>query len=444
MFVGITNSPRQYAWGSHTAIASLLGTPPSGKPEAELWLGAHAGSPSRVVDPLAAGGASDLASWIAAAPDVALGAGWSVPGSGLTDGGAPRLPFLLKILAAGSPLSLQAHPTPARAREGYELENAAGIPLDAADRNYKDPFHKPELIYALSENFEALCGFRSLSSVRSVLDELRALDATTDDPQPAALDAFESRLGGVDPLRDAVDWLLRDGRGEDSGEVSWLVERVVALAAQAAFLADGGAKVDFQREFATVQSLASVYPGDPGIVISLLLNRVSLRRGEVLYLPAGNIHAYLSGLGVELMAASDNVLRGGLTPKHIDVDELLEVLNFQPVPVPYLAPAPESSVGVAVYRPDVPDFELVHVEAAPSAPAALAADAAGVSPEVPMRQFTLSGPGIAICTAGGFLVAGAASSVSLKRGQAVYITPDEGTLTFAGAGEVFLATTAAR
>jgi mannose-6-phosphate isomerase len=444
MFVGITNTPRDYAWGSHTAIASLLGTRPSGKPEAELWLGAHAGSPARVVSPSEVGGATDLAEWIAADPSTALGSAFAGSGSGaassslFSDAGRPRLPFLLKILAAGSPLSLQAHPSPSRARAGFELENEAGIPLDAAERNYKDPFHKPELVFALSETYEALCGFRSLESIGLILDELRALDATTDDPQPAALDVLTSRLVGPDALHDAVDWLLRDGRGEDSGEVSWLVERVVALAAQAAFLADGGAAVDFAREFATVRSLASVYPGDPGIVLSLLLTRVSLKRGEVLYLPAGNIHAYLSGLGVELMAASDNVLRGGLTPKHIDVDELLDVLDFTPLPVPYLAPSASSTPGVAVYRPDVPDFELVHISAAAGAGGA----AAGVE-AVPMRQFTLTGPGIAICTAGGFLVAGAASSVALKRGQSVYITPDEGTLTFAGAGEVFLATTPA-
>jgi mannose-6-phosphate isomerase len=445
MFVGITNTPRNYAWGSHTAIASLLGTPPSGKPEAELWLGAHAGSPARILPPgagvdgaAAVGGATDLAEWIAASPEVALGEAYSHSSSSLfVDGGRPRLPFLLKILAAGSPLSLQAHPSPERARAGFELENEAGIPLDAADRNYKDPFHKPELVFALSETYEALCGFRALESIGLILDELRALDATTDDPQPAPLDALASRLVGPDALHDAVDWLLRDGRGEDSGEVSWLVERVVALAEQAAFLADGGAQVDFARELATVRLLADVYPGDPGIVLSLLLNRVSLRRGEVLYLPAGNIHAYLSGLGVELMAASDNVLRGGLTPKHIDVDELLDVLDFTPLPVPYLAPGTVSP-GVSVYRPDVPDFELVHI----AAEAGGAAES-GAADTVPMRQFTLTGPAIAICTAGGFLVAGATSSVALKRGQSVYITPDEGTLTFAGAGEVFLATTPA-
>ncbi|WBM81569.1 hypothetical protein KIV56_14315 [Cryobacterium breve] len=188
----------------------------------------------------------------------------------------------------------------------------------------------------------------------------------------------------------------------------------------------------FPLELATVRDLAVAYPGDPGIVISLLTNRVSLKRGEVLYLPAGNIHAYLLGLGIELMAASDNVLRGGLTPKHIDVDELLDVLEFSPVPVPYLAPIVHTP-GVSEYRPDVADFALVHIEAS--------ADAAAPVAGVPMRQFTLTGPGIALCTAGGFLVAGATASVALKRGESVYITPEEGTLTFAGVGDVFLATT---
>lgn len=427
MFVGITNSPRDYAWGSTGAIAGLLGRTASGKPEAELWLGAHHGSPAQIVDPAAVGGARDLAEWIASSPDAALGAALA------RSSAEPRLPFLMKILAAQSPLSLQAHPSPAQAKAGFELENEAGIPVDAAGRNYRDPFHKPELIYALSETFEALCGFRELAEIRRITAELRALDASTDDPQPGALEALDRRLLGADALHDVVDWLLRDGRGEDSGEVAWLVERVVLLAEQARFLTEGGAVVGFARELATVRELAEAYRGDPGIVLSLLLNRVSLKRGEVLYLPAGNIHAYLSGLGVELMAASDNVLRGGLTPKHIDIDELLQVLDFRPLPVPFLPPVDEAP-GVSVYRPDVPDFVLMHIEAPAPAAGSAAAD-------VPMRQVTLTGPGIAICTAGGFLVAGGASSAALKRGQAVYITPDEGTLTFAGAGEVFLATT---
>ena len=419
MFVGITNTPRNYAWGSTHAIADLLGQAPSGEPEAELWLGAHAGSPSVIEDKALVGGAANLVEWIKASPAVALGA----------DSAAPRLPFLLKILAAGRPLSLQAHPTSEQARAGFELENDAGIAVDAGNRNYRDPFHKPELIFALSDTFEALCGFRPLAEVRGIIAELRLLDLATENPQAAAIDSLENHL--AQGLRGTVDWLLRDGRGGDSGEVKWLVERVVELAEHAEFLASGGAVIGYARELATVRLLATEYPGDPGIVLALLLNRVSLRRGEVIYLPPGNIHAYLSGLGVELMAASDNVLRGGLTPKHIDIEELLAVLDFTPVSAPYLAPVVDAP-GVSRYRPGVPDFELVHIAAD--------ADAVTATP-VPMRQITLTGPAIAICTAGGFLVAGGLSSRPLKRGQSVYITPEEGTLTFAGTGEVFLATT---
>ena len=453
MFVGITNTPRDYAWGSTRAIADLLGRAPSGGPEAELWLGAHAGSPSIIEDPSQFGGATNLAQWITASPEVALGAGWSTrqaDADAASDGAAgaagsvrpvgvapgsplptPRLPFLLKILAAGRPLSLQAHPTSEQARAGFDLENEAGIPVDAGNRNYRDPFHKPELIFVLSDTFEALCGFRPLAEVRGIVAELRLLDLATDDPQGPAIDSLENHL--AQGLRDTVDWLLRDGRGGDSGEVKWLVERVVALAEHAEFLAGGGAAIGYARELATVRLLAAEYPGDPGIVLGLLLNRVSLQRGEAMYLPAGNIHAYLSGLGVELMAASDNVLRGGLTPKHIDIEELLGVLDFTPAQSPYLAPV-VTAPGVSRYRPGVPDFELVHIEAD--------ADSASATP-VPMRQITLTGPAIAICTAGGLLVAGSSSSRTLKRGQAVYVTPDEGTLTFAGTGEVFLAMPAA-
>jgi len=440
MFVGITNTPRDYAWGATHAIADLLGRTPSGGPEAELWLGAHAGSSAVIEEPALVGGAATLAEWIAAAPEAALGADWMkrVADAAGSDAAVaperdsarltPRLPFLLKILAAGRPLSLQAHPTSTQARIGFDLENKAGIAVDAGDRNYRDPFHKPELIFALSDNFEALCGFRPLAEVHGIIAELRLLDLATENPQGATVDSLESHL--AEGLRETVDWLLRDGRGDDTGEVKWLVERVVALAEHANFLAGGGAAIGYARELATVRALAAEYPGDPGIVLALLLNRVTLNRGEVLYLPAGNIHAYLSGFGVELMAASDNVLRGGLTRKHIDIEELLAVLDFTTGPAPYLAPI-EQAPGVWRYRPGVPDFELVHIQAD--------AAAASATP-VPMRQIALTGPAIAICTAGGFLVAGSTSSGPLKRGQAVYVTPDEGTLTFAGTGEVFVAT----
>ena len=394
MFVPIANTPRDYAWGSKTAIAGLLGHEPSGSPEAELWLGAHPGSPARILDQDAAGGHATLADWVAR----------DTASAGLAE---PRLPFLLKLLAADAPLSLQAHPSPEQAREGFDRENAAGVPLDAADRNYKDAFHKPELIFALSETFDALCGFRHVADAAADVDALLAVPGLAPSAR-AVLAAFRASLDGEDAavLRRVVGSLLSD-------DVSVLVQAVTDAAATA----EPTPAVD------TVRLLAEFYPGDPGIVVSLLVNRVTLTRGEVLYLPAGNIHAYLRGFGVELMAASDNVLRGGLTPKHIDVPELLGVLDFTPLPVPYLEPA-RPGAGVELYRPNVPDFELAHVVPQGDEPAVV----------------TLTGPAIAIATAGALAITGSTGAVTLRQGDAVYVTPDEGRLVVTGAGELFVAT----
>ncbi|WP_350347303.1 mannose-6-phosphate isomerase, class I [Agromyces sp. G08B096] len=411
MFVAIRNTPRDYAWGSTNDIAAFLGTAPSGGPEAELWLGAHPGSPARIVDPAQTGGAADLAEWIAADPERALGPGLGASG---------RLPFLLKLLAAGGPLSLQAHPTPEQARAGFAREEADGVAIDAYDRNYKDAFHKPELIVAVSETFDALSGFRPLAEVRAVLAALRQADAADEQPDPGALDLLESHLAGEDGLERTVEWLLQDGRGGDTGQASWVVERVVRLAPAASAAAPGLA-----RSFETVGELAEAYPGDPGIVISLLLNRVRLARGEALYLRAGNIHAYLRGLGIELMAASDNVLRGGLTPKHIDVSELVDVLDFTPIEPPRLEPE-ATSPGVRTFRPDVPDFVLHRVE-----------------PGASEARIVLDGPAIVLAEGGAVRLDGAADAIDVPRGGAVYVTPDERELVVTGAGVAWVATTGA-
>ena len=403
MFVGIINTPRPYAWGSTTAIAQLLGHEASGGPEAELWLGAHPGSPSVILDPTQAGGATDLAAWIAADPETTLG---RFAASG-------RLPFLLKVLAAASPLSLQAHPTVEQARAGFDRENELGIARDAPERNYKDAFPKPELIYALSPAFDALCGFRPLDEVRALLRALIDASLGMEDPQPQPLEDLLDSLSGSDvALPETVEWVI----GRRTG-VATLVSLVTTLASRGIS--------GYDAEMATVSSLAVEYPGDPGIVISLLLNRVSLAAGEALYLPAGNIHAYLSGLGIELMSASDNVLRGGLTPKHIDVPELLSVLDFTPAEVPYLH-STSPSEGVAAFTPDDADFELLRIDG-------MFLDASVV----------LTGPAIALCTAGEVSISGAASSASLVLGDAAYITPDEAGLRFTGSGTVFVATTGA-
>lgn len=381
MFVAIANTPRDYAWGSTTAMADLLGTDPSGLPEAELWLGAHPGSPARILDPSAVGGSPDLAAWIETEPRRALGP-------------HPRLPFLMKVLAASAPLSLQAHPTAAQAREGFQRENGWGIPLDAPHRNYRDEHPKPEIIYALSDRFEALCGFRPHEEAALVVMAL----------------GLEELAPRVADLPELFAWLMAGG-----ADVETLISRAIAAASSWA-----GADEVVSAAVDTVRVLAQAYPGDAGIVCALLLNRVTLRRGQALYLPAGNIHAYLSGVGIEVMTASDNVLRGGLTPKHVDVPELLRVLDFTAGPPPWLAPDVVTD-SLEIFRPGTDDFVLARVTGG--------------------AEYPLSGPAIALCTSGSFTIDGVRAGAELSRGEAVYITPDEIALTISGSGELFVATT---
>lgn len=319
MFVPITNEPRDYAWGSRRLLADYLGHEPSGAPEAELWFGAHPGCPSRVTAGEHAG--LDL--------DAAIDA---------EGGRQPRM--LLKVLAAAEPLSLQAHPDAPRARAGFDREDAEGIPRDAPQRNYRDPFAKPELIVAVTP-FEALSGFRPVADAERAFDALAAIDGRL------APVAERVRAGG------ALAWLL-SGAAEVAPAVSAAVERLDDIAATLPIEAD------------TIRRLAAAHPGDPGILVALLLNRLSLMPKEALYLPAGNMHAYLEGLGIELMGPSDNVLRGGLTPKHVDVPELLAVVDTAVNADPRL-PA-EALDGALVYRPPAP-FELRRVAGAHTVPA---------------------------------------------------------------------------
>ena len=281
----------------------------------------------------------------------------------------------------------------------------------------------------MSETFDALSGFRPLDEVAGILEVLREADAADAAPEPGALDLLAAHLDTADPLRDTVEWLLRDGRGGDTGEAAWVTERVTVLAAS-----DAAGRSPFAPSFATVGALAEVYPGDAGIVISLLLNRVRLRRGEALYLAAGNIHAYLAGLGIELMAASDNVLRGGLTPKHIDVTELLDVLDFTPIDPPRLAPETVAP-GVLAFRPDVPDFVLYRVE--PRAAAAASSSASSTD----AARVPLGGPAIVLAEGGDLRLGGTLGTTSVARGGAVYVTPDEGAVEVAGDGIAWIATT---
>lgn len=389
MFVTIANTPRDYAWGSRTAIAELLGTAPSGDPEAELWLGAHDGSPSRIVEPGAVGGAEDVAEWIRNDPIGSLG-------------GRSRLPFLVKVLAAGRPLSLQAHPTAEQAREGFARENALGIPLDAPHRNYRDEYSKPEIIVAVSDTFEALCGFRPHAEAAEALTAV----------------GLDELVGRLDDLPELFSWLLRGGPVIDS-LVARLASRVGPPGGDGNDLPQDAGRVA-RLAVETAQRLGADYPGDPGVVCALLLNRVTLSKGDALYLPAGNIHAYLEGVGIEVMTASDNVLRGGLTDKHVDVAELLRVLDFASGPPPRLdaeRPAP----GVEVFRPSSADFVLARITN----------DA----------EVQLTGPAIALCVSGSLQLSGEESSIVISRGESVFVTPQEQRVSTSGRGEIFLATT---
>jgi len=393
MFVGITNTPRDYAWGSAGEISTLLGTNPTGKPEAELWLGAHPGSPSQILDPSQTAGAADLAEWIARDSAAVLGAEHR------------QLPFLLKVLAAGAPLSLQAHPTTAQAVEGFARENEAGIPLSAPHRNYKDTSAKPELILAVSDTFDALCGFRPMAKTRASIERLAEIDAASDTPTPTLFSEWLARARGDGDVRPMFEWLISAGEA-----VPELVHRVTALAA-----ADGSCE-----ELALVRSLASRYAGDPGILIALMLNYVTLRRGEALFLPAGNIHAYVRGVGIELMASSDNVLRGGLTRKHVDVPELVRVLDFSVSAVPSLAAEPLGD-SARVFRPPVAAFQLLEITGATTV-------------ELPSAA-------IMLCTKGEFELETGGARRTVHRGDSVFMPGAGNSIVVTGAGQLFAAAT---
>lgn len=384
----LDNPVRPYAWGSRTVIADLRGEPsPSPHPEAEMWLGAHPGDPSHLVR--ADGGRSSLLDALRADPEGLLGPDRNAKWSG-------NLPYLLKVLAAEEPLSLQAHPSSAQAVEGFARENAAGIPVDAPTRNYRDASHKPELICALSE-FHALVGFRE---VPQTLALLHALDVAELAPHVALLEAQPDAAG----LRALfTTWITLPQ--------SVLDRAVPALQAACVRLAQEGG--EFVREARMALELSERYPGDAGVLAALLLNLAVLQPGEALFLPAGNMHAYLNGAGIELMANSDNVLRGGLTSKHVDVPELLRVLDFTPLQPPVLHGTADGAW--VRYDTDAAEFLLrrLHVGQDQSG-------GPGEAVDVPD-----GGPRILLCTAGSATVAGAGEERTVRRGQSLWLPADD-------------------
>ena len=320
----LSNTIQRYAWGSLSAIPEFLGVAPDGSPQAELWIGAHPSAPS-LVD------GRRLDRLIADAPSAWLG-------TAVARRFHHSLPFLVKVLAAGQSLSLQAHPNLAQAQAGFQRENEAAIALDAPARLYRDANHKPEILCALSE-FHALCGFRPVETSAALMDDLGT-------PATRRLAVMLRSGAPSEALRATVGYLTHLSA---SDRADTLAEVIDACADSA----DGS----WPNERALAAQLAEAYPGDIGVVVALLLNLVRLDPGQAIYLDAGNLHAYLHGTGVEVMANSDNVLRGGLTPKHVDVDELLSVLDFEPLEHPVATPQ-HVDAATQVFPTAAPDFRL--------------------------------------------------------------------------------------
>ncbi len=368
---------QHYAWGDAETIPDLLGCDRDGKPWAELWLGTHPKGPAGVI--LGEQEATvPLKHYIAGDPPGILGS------SGERYNG--ELPFLMKILAVGSPLSIQCHPTIAQAQEGFARENRIGVPLGDPGRNYRDANHKPEIICALTP-FTALCGFRLPEEIDRLFSALGS-DVYDEVLRPLLFEADGDRL------RCYREFFIRLMTLEGSLKEYLLADlrnAVVRLATQ-------------QREFMMISRLLDRYPGDIAAASPLYLNLVELVPGEALYQPAGELHAYLEGVGVEVMANSDNVLRGGLTSKHVDLNELAAIMHFSGS-VKEKTIAHVSGEGQLRYETPAAEFQLQAV--------------------LPGSSITLSGRNsieILICTAGSaelhYEEGGEALTVSLSRGDA--------------------------
>ena len=381
---------QSYDWGSTTAIPEMLGLESDGAPWAEQWYGAHPAGPTRLAD------GRTLAALLASDPGRLLG-------EDVVRRFGPQLPFLLKVIAPDRALSLQVHPSLEQAVQGFERENAAGVAPDSPMRSFKDSNHKPEMVLALTR-FEAVAGFRA---PRRAAEVLGGLDSPLARRMRRTLRLNPTRFG----IRQAFTELVCADTRPETSEMAELVAEISRR------LAEG--RSPSRRVDANVVEMARAFPHDPGIAAALLLNPVTLRRGEALFVPAGSVHAYISGLGVEVMASSDNVLRAGLTTKHVNVPAMLACVDY--VAAPPVRPAPEylSRATRAYYAP-VDDFELLVTTVVPRD---------GRVP-VPGR-----GPRILLGLEGTTTVTTPAGSAELTRGRALFVGADERTLAAEGEGE---------
>jgi mannose-6-phosphate isomerase len=365
----LVNPVMAYAWGSRDAIAAMQGRSAAADPEAELWMGAHPQAPSRLERDDGSPG-EGLDAVISADPVGVLG-------EQCVERFGPRLPFLLKVLSAAAPLSLQVHPDAEQARRGFAAEEAAGIDVAAPNRSYRDPYAKPEMLVALTD-FHVLQGFRAAVEAASAL---KALD-----------------VAGLEPLIEALE------DGTPTGEVflrliEWPTDDRSRLVSDVHAASLAGAAQDGIVRW--IDLLAATYPTDPGVVGVLLLNYLTLRPLDGLYVRPGQIHAYLHGTGVEILGGSDNVIRGGLTPKHVSAEELRVILSVDAVE-PSLVPAALAPDGGQIWPTPQPEFELRRYEVAA------------------MRRLAPDGPSVLLCIEGQLEIGDRDGSIVLGPGESAF------------------------
>jgi mannose-6-phosphate isomerase len=370
LLVRISGEVKNFSWGSKHLIQDQLGLGPTNQEVAEVWFGTHAGGQSKLLP----------------------------SGQNLSEAVGSKLSFLVKFLAADSPLSIQVHPNAVQAKAGFARENAAGIDLADPKRNYKDDSHKPEILIALSA-FEALCGFRPRAEVQEIF---------------LAFSESESRFGELAALA-ATDATIEEIFTELL-EDQLLAERFSSTveAMDADLLAE--------RARALVVGLLEKYPGDTGALVALLLNQIELESGEAIYLPAGNVHAYLSGFGLEVMAASDNVIRGGLTSKHIDKAELRQIADFSELAKP-LVSTKKLAEGLVEYPVAASEFRVYRAQ---------------ITGTNMLADIDLPAAAVIVCVSGEIAVGTSLEEREvLKKGEVVFVSEAK-KFSLSGSGEVFV------
>ncbi|WP_241626936.1 mannose-6-phosphate isomerase, class I [Rosenbergiella epipactidis] len=384
----LNNYVQHYDWGSPTALTEHFGYANVARlPMAEVWMGAHSSASSRLWDQ---GEWKSLAAEITARPIAMLGQ--------VTYERFHQLPFLLKLLAAEKPLSIQVHPTKLAAQQGFAREDSLGIPLNHPSRNYRDTNHKPEVIYALTP-FKALNGFKSFGKIAQAFQKLEW-------DHPAVKGFIECPTSTQ--LRQLFIACLQLA-GEEKQQV--LTRLLQSTDQQEGVITQ------------TIQMIAKDWPNDCGLLMPLFLNIVDLRPGEALYLAAGTPHTYLQGMGVEIMANSDNVLRAGLTTKHIDIDELVANVQFQEKKIEQLILAPLVKGNQFQYPVPAADFSLSILNLISSV------------------ELTSEGlPQILLCLKGTLQLSSARQHLSLTLGESIFIPANQGSYTLAGQGQIALAT----